>query len=68
MTFEEFKVGKSEYKVQNTFEKDGFYNILRDRVRSKFGNGKSLTNKIKYNNSWLFKISILFILQIISYY
>jgi len=68
MTLEEFKVGKSEYKVQNTFEKDGFYNILRDRVRSKFGNGKSLTNKIKYNNSWLFKISILFILQIISYY
>jgi len=68
MTLEEFKVGKSEYKVQNTFEKDGFYNILRDRVRSKFGNGKSLTNKIKYNNSYLFKISILFILQIISYY
>lgn len=68
MTLEEFKVGKSEYKVQNTFEKDGFYNIVRDRVRSKFGNGKSLTNKIKYNNSWLFKISILFILQIISYY
>ena len=61
MTLEEFKVGKSEYKVQNTFEKDGFYNILRDRVRSKFGKGKSLTNKIKYNNSWLFKISILFI-------
>ena len=59
----------SEYlEVQNTFEKDGFYNIVRDRVRSKFGNGKSLTNKIKYNNSWLFKISILFILQIISYY
>lgn len=38
-----------------TFEKGGFYDTLRERVRKYFGNEKQLNHKVKLNNFWIFK-------------
>lgn len=56
---ETYKVGKSNQKVLNTFEKDGFYCVVRDRVRAHFGSEKVLTKKIKYDTFWLSKIILI---------
>tara|TARA_B100001105_G_C22395382_1_gene446484 strand:- start:1181 stop:2446 length:1266 start_codon:yes stop_codon:yes gene_type:complete len=49
-------------------EKNGFYNTCKNRVRSYFGNSKSLRTKIKANYLWLISVMITVIFFVICQY
>jgi linoleoyl-CoA desaturase len=67
-TLEKYKVEENVKTQLYTFDENGFYYTVKERVRRYFGNNRVLTNKIKINNLWKFKAFGLIILFIICYY
>lgn len=56
---ETYRVGESEYEQLYTYKKGDFYDTVRSRVREYFGKGKNVNDKVKINNFWFIKVSIL---------
>ena len=54
-TLEKYKVEENVKTQLYTFDENGFYYTVKERVRRYFGNNRVLTNKIKINNLWKFK-------------